>query len=508
MAITPEQFLHMTRVSRSIVAGLLGAVLTLPAISAEERNSTTTETTYYHGTIGTLQVQLTMTRHGNDVAGSYEYASQHKPIQLRGHTLPSGDYEISELDARGQETAKFTVNDLWGGLNGIWQSGKRKLPVALGKITSAQLQQLHRMWSGNRKIKNLAVSMAFACAVSDDGTLCWGAVSGSPSLPTSGPGMIAKVALPHLLIPPGITGLAIGDPTSCYVERTALHCWQPHSGTLRLATPTLIPGFESDVSDVGISGINLGNGGGGACAIVAGALKCWPGDALDARTNITAIDSGAIRLASGTPSCALIAAKTLCWTTASTGSKQKVDISIHQVDGVEKNVQALAAFDGLNTPFACAVDDGSLKCWGDDIGNVLLGRRGKNAFRDLPPAVIPGMEKNVTDVSVANEHVCAIRESKVFCWGNNWYGQMGDGTTGFTTGVEEVPLPAPAVKVATAGTYACALTSDNHVWCWGDNEFGQTGNVSRDTCQLPNGKMPDTIPNPCNTRPVQVRGLP
>jgi hypothetical protein len=503
-------FLHLTPVGRLIVGGLLGAVLFSPAISAQDKNLAATDTTYYHGTIGrTLEVQVTITRHGNDLAGTYEYASQRKPIQLRGHNLPSGEFEISELDASGQETAKFIVNDLAGGLNGTWQSGKKKLPVALGKISSAQLEQLHKMWSGSRKIKSLAVSMSFACAVAEDGTFCWGAVPGAPSLPTSGPGMIAHVALPHLLIPADITALAIGDPTSCYVERTALYCWQPHSPALSLMTPTLIPGFEKDVVDVGTNTANFGQIVNGTCALVAGALKCWPGAALDPKTNLTVSDSQVTRIASGMPSCVVKAGEVVCWSAGRDASTQKLELKVAKVDGAGENVQALAAFGAiLNTPFACAVDDGGLKCWGDDIGNVLLGRRGKNAFRDLPPAVIPGMEKNVTDVSVANEHVCAIREGKVLCWGSNWYGQMGDGTTGFTSGVEEVPLPAPAIKVATAGTYACTLTSDNHVWCWGDNEFGQTGNVSRDTCQLPNGKMPDTIPSPCNMRPVQVRGLP
>lgn len=508
MAINALRLFHLTAGRRVIVSALIGTVMTLSGLSAQENSLNKSGANYYHGTIGrTLEVQVTITRHGNDLTGSYEYASQQRPIQLRGHTLPSGDYEISELDAHGQETAKFTVNDLLGGLNGTWQSGKRKLPVVLGEITSAQLEQLRSMWSGSRKIKNIAVAPGSACAIREKGTFCWGAISGSPSLATSGPGMIAHAALPHLMIPPDITSLTLGDPTSCYVQHEALYCWQPHSGSLRLAAATLIPGFEKGVADVTISGIGSGIGGGGACAIVAGALECWLGDTLDAKTNITVIDSGVIRVSSGMPSCVVRAANVVCWSASRHTSTQKLEVSVTKIEGVGENVQTLAAFDGLNTPLACAVDEGSLKCWGDDVGNVLLGRRGKNAFRNLPPALMPLMEKGMTDVSVANEHACAIREGKVLCWGSNWYGQMGDGTTGFTSGVGEVPLPAPAVKVVTAGTYACALTSDNRVWCWGDNEFGQTGNVSHDTCQLPNGKMPDTIPNPCNTRPVQVRGL-
>jgi hypothetical protein len=495
----------LTSLKRSGAGGLFGIILLsfstmLPAQEGTSRNGAV----YYHGTVGrTLEVQVTITKYGNELTGSYEYASQRKAIELRGRILSTGVYEIDELDPSGQATARFTVNALFNGLQGTWQSGKNKLPVVLGEITPEQLEQLHRMWSGRRSVRDVVVAPFYACAVMEAGTFCWGAVSGSPSLGTAGPGRIGSLALPYLLIPTDITALAMGDSISCYLERGGMYCWRPLNPDLSLVTPTLIPGFEKDVTAVGISGDY-------PCAIVAGALKCWPGAALDTKSAITVISSGVTQLASGMPNCVLSAAKLLCWTFNEKANKQKVDLRIHEIEGVSEKLQALSSFDSLGggTRFACAVDGGSLKCWGDDIGNVLLGRREKGRFRDLPPAVMSSMDAGITDVSVENENVCAIREAKVQCWGNSWYGQSGNGTTSFTTGPEQVPLPAPAVKVAVAATYVCALTSDDHVWCWGDNEFGQTGNASRDICELPNGKMPDTIPTPCNKHPVAVRGIP
>jgi len=490
--------------SCSRVTGFVAILLSSFGSSAQNNGAAAGKTQYYHGTIGsTHEVQMTLFTHGKQLTGSYQYASQRKPIELRGRILPSGDYEIDELNAHGQATATFTVNDLLGGgLNGTWLSGKKRLPVVLGEIQLAQLEQLYRMWSGSRKITNIVVGPFSACAMTGVGTLCWGTVSGSPSLATLGPGRVAYVALPQLSIPADITALALGDPTSCYVERGAVYCWQPNRGVLPLQTPTLIPGFERNVTDVGIAGEY-------ACAIVARALKCWPGAALDEKTNLTTVDSGVTRLSSGMPNCALTA-KVLCWTLHYAAKTQKYEIGVHPIDGVSDQVTALAAFDGLgsNTRFACAVEAGSLKCWGDDTSNILLGRRGKLGFRDVPPGVMPSLETGIIDVSVQSDNACAIRDGSVLCWGSNWYGQSGNGTTGFTAGTGEVPLPARAVKVAVGGTYACALTADNHVWCWGDNEFGQTGNTSKDTCELPNGQMPDTIPTPCNKRPVQVRGTP
>jgi len=479
-------------------------VLLLAATApAQEAPGTQSATAFYHGTIGrTLEVQMTLTRHGSELTGSYEYESQRKPIALRGRVLPSGDYEIDELDASGQAAAKFSVNDLLGAghLNGTWQAKQKKLPVVLGEITSAQLQQLHEMWSGSRLVKDIAVGPVSACALTDSGTFCWGMVAGSPSLAAAGPGMVAYRALPHLLIPTDVTALALGEPASCFVEHGGMYCWQPLSSELRLTEPTLIPGFEKDVTAVGISG-------GYVCAIAAGALKCWPGKSLDPTTVVTVISSGVTRLATGMPNCVVAGGKVLWWTLGDHPTP-KPEPSGQEIQGVKGEIQTLAAYDLFYTKFACAVDAGSLECWGDDIGNVLLGRRGKSSFRNLPPAVMPAMETGVTDVSVENLNVCAIRQGKVLCWGGNWYGLSGDGTTAFTSGPAEVSLPSPAIKVAVGADYVCALTSDHHVRCWGDNEFGQTGNSSRDTCKIPNGQMPDPILTPCNKRPVEVRGIP
>jgi hypothetical protein len=476
---------------------LLGA-----AALAQENTGAKPATAFYHGTIGrTLEVQMTLTRRGSDLTGSYEYESQRKPIPLRGRVLTSGDYEIDELDGNGKATAKFSLSQIFvRHLDGTWLSKGKKLPVVLGEITSAQLQQLHDMWSGSHLVKNIAVGPVSACALTDSGTFCWGLVLGSPSLAAAGPGMVAYRALPQLLIPADITALALGEPASCFIRHGAVYCWQPRSSELRLTEPTLIPGFEKDVTAVGISG-------GYVCALAADALKCWPGKSLDPATVVTVIASGVTRMAAGMPNCVLAGGKVLCWNLGDHWTP-KPQPSIQEIEGIKGEIQSLAAYDLFYTKFACAVTFGSLQCWGDDIGNVLLGRRVKSNFRNLPPAAMPAMDTGVTDVSLENLNACAIQRGKVLCWGSNWYGLSGDGTTAFTSGPVEVSLPSPALKVAVGADYVCASTADHHIWCWGDNEFGQTGNASRDTCEIPNGNMPDTIPTPCNKRPVEVLGIP
>src|SRR5439155_5925508 len=79
-----------------------------------------------------------------------------------------------------------------------------------------------------------------------------------------------------------------------------------------------------------------------------------------------------------------------------------------------------------------------------------------------------------------NGHTCALlKTAKVVCWGDNYRGDLGDGTTSQrSTPVNVVGLSQSAVQVAAGADMTCALLSVGTVFCWGDNTFGQLGNGS------------------------------
>ncbi|HEY0015943.1 MAG TPA: hypothetical protein VGC13_06475 [Longimicrobium sp.] len=78
-------------------------------------------------------------------------------------------------------------------------------------------------------------------------------------------------------------------------------------------------------------------------------------------------------------------------------------------------------------------------------------------------------------------HQCGLREGMVLCWGENWYGELGNGARTPVGSLEPVASPAPVAgstrftSVGTGMNHACALATDATAWCWGRGLYGMLG---------------------------------
>lgn len=133
---------------------------------------------------------------------------------------------------------------------------------------------------------------------------------------------------------------------------------------------------------------------------------------------------------------------------------------------------------------ACATAWGAGYCWGAGtdtlVQNPITFFNLDNLERALPSPIASPEPIRQISASGTRGQGCAVGESgAVYCWGDNSYGQVGDGTKEFAAKPAKVAgLPVAAVEVRAAGDSTCALLVNGKVYCWGADQYGQLGNGS------------------------------
>ncbi len=147
---------------------------------------------------------------------------------------------------------------------------------------------------------------------------------------------------------------------------------------------------------------------------------------------------------------------------------------------------------------SCALAAGGrIECWGDNSYGQLGD--GTKAERTAP-VVVPGITA-ARQVSGGGDHTCALLASgRVTCWGYNGDGQLGDGST--TERLRPVAVKGMThVVMIAAGFYeTCALLAGGSVSCWGANAYGDLGDGTArgpEKCGL----------DWCSRHPVAVREI-
>jgi len=135
----------------------------------------------------------------------------------------------------------------------------------------------------------------------------------------------------------------------------------------------------------------------------------------------------------------------------------------------------------------CAIrTDHTLWCWGQG-GSGQLGI-GSTFDQDLPQQVTTPSATGWAATSAGGAHTCATRtDGTLWCWGKNGNGQLGIGSVTSEFLPQQVSTPAATgwAAVSAGGFHACATRTDGTLWCWGANYDGQLGIGSSGSKRLP-----------------------
>jgi len=346
---------------------------------------------------------------------------------------------LDSLSANGNHTCGLDITGkvyCWGsnkfGELGIGSNQENKRPILVKNLSI-----------GNRYI---STGYEHNCVLTASGGVrCWGHNQAGQL----GDGTQADSNLPvEVIHDSGIArGLSTGIEHSCILNSLGgVECWGANTfGQLG------VEGYEFSKNPIGVTNLGSGttqisSGWYHTCALtVAGGVKCWGSNKSGQLGNGTFSDS-------------------------------RIPVDVIDLNFGVRAISAAAEH-------TCAITAvGAVKCWGSNQSGEL--GNGNNENSNSPQDVI-GLAAGIRAIAVGGEptkgsHSCAVTVSGgVVCWGSNENGQLGNGnTTDSNIPLDVQGLPFGMRGVATGGRHSCALTTTGGIYCWGDNQFGQLGNGS------------------------------
>jgi alpha-tubulin suppressor-like RCC1 family protein len=302
-------------------------------------------------------------------------------------------------------------------------------------------------------VLDIGLGSHHTCAVTANGTYCWGENSsgelGDPSLE------LHPAPTP---LPVDAISIAAGLSHTCWLtEGGAVDCIGDNAASQLGADQDAVPSSSDPVEAVasGAAAVALGAGAFHTCAVMDDdSLRCWGGNA-DGEVGDGSFDN-AREPATVRPA-------------GSTGRAATSD------------------------RFSCSIDaGGAVLCWGDNT----YGQLGNGDLEDREVPTEVALEGEATQIALGDDHACArMKSGELWCWGSNALGQLGPDAGA----MEKEPVRVrddDVLLVAAAANTTCFLELSGTVLCMGAGSSGERGNGREE-----DGAEPVEVGLSCDTVP-------
>gem|GEM_PF-998835 len=360
--------------------------------------------------------------------------------------------------------------------------------LGTGNSTTYSFPNLGSVSGLSSGVSKVTVGDYFSCAVDPAGVKCWGYNSdgqlGNGTTSTSSTPVSVSGASGFLSVDAGRSHVC------ALTSAGGVWCWgsggsgQLGNGNLtNSSTPVQVTGLASGV-------LSVSAGGSSSCALLSGGIvKCWgangTGQLGNGRVGNSSIPVDVVGLPSDLTSvsvgfnhsCATSSqGYTYCWGYGYDGRLGNGTNSSYVTPQFQPTAEQTFT-DIVGGVSGCRVSQaGALECWGNgDLGELGNGSFG---YSSLPTPVVDAASGMRSVKFGGSYFACSISQwGGVRCWGRGQEGQLGNGNlSDYSVPTDVIGLASGVTDVALGNSHACALTSRGAVKCWGQNTYGQIGN--------------------------------